>query len=69
MLDGTWRINSEKLRKHQYSEGYATKAFEVKGVENNVEDMWEQVKWGMVESAGEVPGSVRIRGKVKRFIY
>ena len=31
--------------------------------DNNVEHMWEQVKRAMVESAREVHGSVRVRGK------
>ena len=39
----------------------------IKGVEWNrdddVEHMWEQVKWAMVESAREVCGSVRVGGK------
>ena len=40
-------IRSEKLREHQYKEGYA-RSLEEKGVEwdgdNNVKHMWEQVK-------------------------
>ena len=63
---GTWRIGSEKLREHQCREGYA-RSLEEKGVEfdgdNNVEHMWEQVKWAMVESPREVCGSVRVGGK------
>ena len=61
-------IRSEKLREHQYREGYA-RSLEGKGVEwdgdNNVEHMWEQVKRGMVESAREVCGSVSVGGKPK----
>ena len=33
------------------------------GWDNNVEHMWEQVKWAIVESAREVCGSVRVWGK------
>ena len=47
-------------------EGYA-RSLEGKGIEwdgvNNVEHMWEQVKWAMVENAREVYGSVRVGGK------
>ena len=48
------RIRSEKLREYQYREGYS-RSFEDKGVEwdrdNNVEQMWEQVKreWWKVQ--------------------
>ena len=60
---GARRIRSEKLRDHQYREGYA-RSLEGKGVEwdgdDNVEHMW---KWAMVESAGEVYGSVRVGGE------
>ena len=52
-------IRSEKLRKHQYREGYA-RSLEGKrvewGGENNVEHMWEQVKWAMIERGREVCG-------------
>ena len=45
-----------KLREHQYREGYV-RSLEGRGVEwdrdNNVERMWEQVKWAMVENASE----------------
>ena len=55
VVDGTRRIRSEKLREHQYR-GYA-RSLESKGVEwdgeNNVENMWEQVKWEMVESVAQ----------------
>ena len=55
------RIRSEKLRERQYRKGYA-RSLEGKGVEwdgdNNVENMWEQVKLAMVESEREICGSV-----------
>ena len=54
-----WRVRSKKLREHQYREGYA-RSLKGKGVEwdgdNNVEHIWEQVKWATVESAREVCG-------------
>ena len=60
-MDRTRRIRSEKLREHQYREEY-DRSLEGKRVEwdgkNNVEHMWEQVKWEIVESAREVCGSV-----------
>ena len=37
----------------------------VEGDRNNIEHMWEQVKWAMVESAREMCGSVRVREKPK----
>ena len=53
---GARRIRSEKLGEHQYREEYA-KTLEGKGEEwdgdNNVEYMWEQVKWAMVGSGGK----------------
>ena len=59
MVVGVRRIRSEKLREHQYRDEYA-RSFEGKGVEwdgdDNVEHMWEQVKWTMVESARELCG-------------
>ena len=65
VADGARRITSEKLREHQYREGYV-RSIEGKGVEwegaNNVEHMWEQVKQAMVESARELFGSVRVGG-------
>ena len=46
---GTRRIRSEKLREHQYTEGYA-RFLEEKGVEwdgdDNVMHIWEQVETG-----------------------
>ena len=43
-MDGARRIRREKLREHQYKEGYA-RSLEGKRVEwdgeNNVEHMWE----------------------------
>ena len=60
------RIRSEKLREHQYREGY-TRFLEGKGLEwdgdNNVEHMWKQVKRAMVESAREACGSMRGGGE------
>ena len=54
IVDGAMRIRSEKLRENQSREGYA-RFLEGKRVEwdteNNVEHMWEQVKWARVESA------------------
>ena len=63
---GARMIRSEKLREQQYRESYA-RSLEGKGVEwdgdDNVENMWEQVKQAMVKSAREVCGSARIGGK------
>ena len=54
MVVGARRIKSKKLREDQYREGY-TRSLEGKSVEgdgdNNIEHMWEQVKWTMVECA------------------
>ena len=51
VVDAVRRIRSEKLKEHQYRKGYA-RSLEGKRVEwdreNNVEHMWEQVKWAMV---------------------
>ena len=59
-------IRNEKMREHQYREGYA-RSLEEKGVEwdgdDNGKHMWEQVKLAMVESAREVCSSVRVGGK------
>ena len=57
---GARKIRSEKLREHQYREGY-TSSLDV--MEKTVEHMWEQVKRAMVESAREVCGSVRVGWK------
>ena len=61
---GARRIRSEKLREHQYIEGYV-KSFEGKGVEwdgyNNVELMWEQVK-GQLLKVQEVRSSLIVGG-------
>ena len=50
-------------------EGYA-KCLESKRVDwdegENIEQMWEQVKQAMVESAREVCGSVKVPGKNPR---
>ena len=82
-LAGTWikrrevvvwtrKIRSEKLRKHQYREGYARspegKELECDG-DITVEHMREQVKHAMVETAREVCGSVRVRGKNPKSVW
>ena len=63
---GARRIRNEKLKEHQYREGYA-RSLEGKELEwdgdNNAEHMWEQVKWAVVESVREVCGSVKVRGE------
>ena len=60
---GARRIRSEKLKEHQYREGYV-RSLERKEVEwdgdNNVKYMWNQVKLALVESAREVCGSIRV---------
>ena len=65
---GTRRIRIEKLREHQYREGYA-RSLEGKGVEwdgyNNVDCMWEQVKQAMVEIAREL----RVGGKNPKSVW
>ena len=62
VVDGDLRIRSERLREHQYREGYA-RSLKGKRVEwdreNNIEHMWVQVKWATVESV-KVCGSVRV---------
>ena len=72
MAIGTRMIRREKLREHQYRKGYA-RSLEGKGVEwdgdDNVEHMWDQVKWAMVESAREVCGSVRVGGKNSKSVW
>ena len=71
-MDRARRIRSEKLRKHQYSEGYA-RSPEGKIVEwdleNNIKHMCEQVKWAMVESARELHRSVIVGGKYPKNIW
>ena len=56
----------------QYREGYI-RSLAGKGVEwdgyNNVEHVWEQVKQAMVESAGEVCGSIKVGGKNPKSIW
>ena len=37
--------------------------------ENNVKQIWEQVKWTMVESAREVCGSLRVGGKNPKSVW
>ena len=72
MVIGARRIRSEKLREHQYREGYA-RSLEGKEIEwdgdNNVEHIWKQVKWAMVESVREVCGSVKMRGKNLKSVW
>ena len=71
-MDRGRRIRSEKLREDNYREGYA-RSLERKGVkegvENNVEHMWEQVKQGMVESARQVCGLVKIGGRKPKSVW
>ena len=66
---GARRTRSEKLREHQYREGYVI-SLEGKGVEwdgdNNVDHVWKQVKGAMVESTREVCGSVRVGERTQR---
>ena len=65
VVDGARRIRTEKMREHQYREGYIRspdgKRVECNG-ENNVEHIWEKVKLAMVESARKVWGSVKVGG-------
>ena len=60
VVDGAW---SEKLREHQYREGYV-RSLEGKRVEwdgeNNFNHMWEQVKRAVVENSREVSGLGKI---------
>ena len=72
VIDGAKRIRSEKLREHQYREWYAgSLEGERAGLngDDNVEDIWEQVKRVMVESAREVCGSVRVGGKDPKSLW
>ena len=52
-----------KMRRHQYKEEYA-RSYKSKNVEwdkiGDNEQIWEQVKWPMVDSAKEVCSSVRV---------
>ena len=59
VVDGARKL-SEKLKEHQYREGYARSLGEGTrmGWRKHVEDMWEQVIWAMIESAKEVCGSM-----------
>ena len=72
MVNGTRRIRSEKLREHQYMEGYAT-CLESKRVEwdevRNVEKMWGQAKQAVVDSARDVCGSVTMGGKNSKNVW
>ena len=69
MVVGARKIRSKKLREHQYREEYF-RSLEGKELEcdgdNNVEDMWEQVKRAIVESARELRSLVRVGGKTQR---
>ena len=68
---GARRIRIEKLREHQYREGYV-RPLDGKGVEwngdDNVQHMWEQVKRAMVESAREVCSSMRVGKQPKECV-
>ena len=57
------RIRREKLREHQYREGYEWDR------DNNVDHMWEQVKRAMMESARKVCDSVRVGGKNPKIVW
>ena len=59
MVVGASRIRNEKLREHQYREGYVM-PLEGQGVDSNVENMWEQVKRTMVEIARKVCDSIKV---------
>ena len=66
------RIKSEKLREHQYREGYARslegKEVEWDGMEKkNIEHMWEHVirQWQNVQVGGKNPKSVWWNGEIK----
>ena len=64
MIVRTRRDRSEKLREDQYREGYTRSLGRRReGDGDNFEHMWEQVKWGMVEIARGVCGSVRVGRK------
>ena len=59
-------IRSEKLREHEYREGYSRSLLgrRVEWVgDDNVKHIWEHVKLAMVESAKEVCSIVRVGGK------
>ena len=72
VVNGTRRIRSDKLRSHQYIEGYI-RCFESKRVDcyvgGNVEQMWEQVKRAMADSAREMCVSVRVGRKNSKNIW
>ena len=72
VVAGTRRVRRNKLRKHQYRERYG-RSLEGKRVEwdgdNNLEHMWEQVKWAMGESEREVYGSVRVGEKNSKSLW
>ena len=66
VVNGAKRIKSEKLREHHYVEGYGRclggKRAEL-DEDRNAEQMQEQVKRGMNDTAREVCSSVRVVGK------
>ena len=68
MVVGDRRIRSEKLREQKYREGYI-RSLEEKGVAFDGDNVWEQVKRAMVESAREVCGSVRVGGKNPKNVW
>ena len=55
----------ERHNREEYVRSLEGKAVEWDG-DKNVEDMWDQVKWGMVERARKVCGSVRVWGRTQR---
>ena len=63
VVNGARRIRNEKWREHQYMEGY-TRCLKSKSIDwdlvGNVEQMWEQVKQVVIDSAREVCGSARV---------
>ena len=63
---GAIRIGREKLREHQFKEGYA-RSLEGKGLkwdgDDNVEHIWKQMKRAMIESTREVCDSMKVRGR------
>ena len=68
VVSGVERIRNEKLKEQQYVKGSA-RCLETKRVEldlgRNFEQMWEQVERAMINSVGEVLGSVRGGGMEK----
>ena len=66
MAVGARRIRSEKMGKHRYRKDMLG-LLRGKGVEwdrdDNVGNMWKQVKLAMVESARKVCNLIRVEGK------